>query len=142
MRVVLDTNILVAALITKGTPPDQIYQSWLRGELEVVTSVVQMHELTDVLSRPRLQRYIDAGEATAIVENLDTRAVMLDRLPHVNLSADPKDDPILATAIAGKADLLITGDKRDLLVLTEAQGIPIVTARDALVQLRKRLPPR
>lgn len=37
MRIVLDTNILIAALITKGTPPDRLYQAWLRGEVELVT---------------------------------------------------------------------------------------------------------
>ncbi len=38
MRVVLDTNILIGALITKGTPPDRLYQAWLRNEIELVTS--------------------------------------------------------------------------------------------------------
>ena len=38
MRLVLDTNILVGALITTGTPPDRLYQAWLRGDIELVTS--------------------------------------------------------------------------------------------------------
>lgn len=42
MRVVLDTNILVSALITKGTPPDQLYQAWLRNQIELVTSIAQI----------------------------------------------------------------------------------------------------
>ena len=50
MRVVLDTNILVSALITKGTPPDQLYQAWLRNEIELVTSDAQIDEVTDVLA--------------------------------------------------------------------------------------------
>jgi hypothetical protein len=37
VRIVLDTNILIAALITKGTPPDRLYQAWMRGEVELVT---------------------------------------------------------------------------------------------------------
>ena len=41
MRVVLDTNILVSALITKGTPPDQLYQAWLRDEIELVASTLK-----------------------------------------------------------------------------------------------------
>ena len=51
MRVVLDTNILIGALITKGTPPDRLYQAWLRGEIELVTSTTQIAEMADV-SRP------------------------------------------------------------------------------------------
>src|SRR3546814_10025603 len=62
VRVVLDTNILIAALITKGTPPDQLYQAWLRGQVEVVTSVAQLREIAEVLARPRLQRYLDTDE--------------------------------------------------------------------------------
>ena len=135
MRVVLDTNILIGALITKGTPPDRLYQAWLRGEIELVTSAVQIAEIADVLARPRLQRYLDADEAAAIIENIDTRAHILDDPPEVSLSPDPKDNPILAVAIAGRADLIVSGDKRHMLVLGEVEGIPIVTARDALDRL-------
>ena len=135
MRIVLDTNVLIAALITKGTPPDRLYQAWLKGEVELVTSTAQLAEVAAVLARPRLQRYLDADEAAAIVENLDTRAVVLDAPPDVNLSPDPKDNPILAAAIAGKADLIVSGDKRHMLALGEVEGIPIVPARDALDRL-------
>ena len=45
VRVVLDTNILIGALITKGTPPDRLYRAWLRGEIELVTSAAQLAEL-------------------------------------------------------------------------------------------------
>lgn len=135
MRIVLDTNVLISALITKSTPPDGLYQAWLRGEVEVVTSTVQMAEISTVLVRPRLQKYLDSDEAAAIVENLDTRAVILNDPPPVKLSPDPDDNPILAAAIAGKADLIVSGDKKDMLQLGEAEGIPIVTARDALDRL-------
>ena len=48
MRIVLDTNVLVSALITKGAPPDRLYQAWLRNEIELVTSAAQIDELADV----------------------------------------------------------------------------------------------
>ena len=136
MRIVLDTNVLVAALITKGTPPDRLYRAWVRGEIEVITSAVQIAEIADVLARPRLQKYLDADEAAAIVHNLDTRALVLDDLPDVDLSPDPKDNPILAAAIAGNADLIVSGDKKHMLALGEVEGIPIMTAREALDRLR------
>ena len=132
MRVVLDTNILIGALITKGTPPDSLYQAWLRDEFELVTSLAQLSEMAQVLARPRLRRFVDVDEAAAIVENIGARAVVLRGLPAVNLSADPSDNPILATAIAGKADLLVSGDKKHLLSLGVVEGIPVVTAREAL----------
>ncbi len=135
MRIVLDTNILIAALITKGTPPDELYQVWLEGTFELVTSTDQMVELAAVLARPRLQRYIDADEAAALVENIDTRAIVLGAPPAVSLSPDPDDNLILAAAIAGKADLIVSGDKKHMLALGTAESIPIVTARDALDRL-------
>ena len=58
MRLVLDTNILVGALITTGTPPDRLYQAWLRGDIELVTSTAQIAEIADVLARPRLQKFL------------------------------------------------------------------------------------
>ena len=138
MRVVLDTNILVSALITKGTPPDGLYQAWLRGEIELVTSAVQIAELDDVLSRPRLQRFLDADQASAIVENIGTRAVVLDELPSVSFSPDPMDNQILAAAIAGRVDLIVSGDKKHVLSLGKVGDIPVVTARMAQELLRKR----
>ena len=135
MRVVLDTNILIGALITKGTPPDRLYQAWLRGEIELVTSTAQIAELADVLSRPRLQKFLDADEVAAIVENIGARALILEEPPAVNLSPDPNDNPILAAAIAGKADLVVSGDKKHLLALGKVEGIPITTAREAVEHL-------
>ena len=137
MRVVLDANVLIGALITKGTPPDNLYQAWLRGEIELVTSSAQIRELADVLARERLQRFLDADEAAAIVENIGTRAVILEVLPSVSHSPDPMDNLILATAIAGGVDLIVSGDKKHMLALREVDGIPIVTARKALELLRQ-----
>jgi len=53
----------------------------------------------------------------------------------MDLSSDPKDNPILAAAIAGKADLIVSDDKRHMLALGHVEGIPMVTARDALDRL-------
>lgn len=132
VRVVLDTNILISALITKGSPPDRLYRAWLRGVIKLVTSKAQIRELTHVLARPRLQRFLDPDEAKTIVENIDTRAVILDQLPDVVASPDPSDNQILATAVAGTVDLIITGDRKGMLDLQSIEGIPIMTARDAL----------
>lgn len=139
VRAVLDTNILVSALITKGTSPERLYQAWLRGRIELVTSKAQIAELSGVLARPRLRKFVDIGHAATLVENIDTFALIIDSPPDVDLSPDPKDNPILALAIAGHADIIVSGDKRHMLALGEAEGIPIVTAREALLRLGKRV---
>ena len=131
VRVVLDTNILINALITKGTPPDNLYQAWLNGEIEVVMTAAQIAEIRDVLVRPRLKRFIHTDEAVAIVENIDEYALVLTDAPVVDISPDPNDNPILAAAIAGKVDLIVSGDKKHMVALREVQGIPVLTAREA-----------
>ena len=141
MRIVLDTNIFVSALITKGTPPDQLYQAWLRNDIDLVTSVAQSDEITDVLTRPKLRGFVDPDEAAQMVSAIHLRAIVVDDMPIPKHSPDPKDDVILATAIAGQAALLVTGDKRHLLALGTIEGIPICTARDALqIALAARSP--
>ena len=132
MRIVLDTNVLVSALITRGTPPDQLYQAWLRNEIELVTSSAQIDELADVLSRPKLRKYVDPTDAAELISDIHLRAIVIRDMPIPRRSPDPKDDAILATAVAGDAELVVSGDKRDILVLREVEGIPIRTARDAL----------
>ena len=137
MRIVLDTNILIAALITKDTPPDTLYQAWLRRKIEVVTSQAQISEIAAVLSRPRLLKYLHPDEASILLDNLDTRASVINDPPPVYFSPDPADDKILAVAIAAEADLSVSGDKKHMLFLNNAAGIPIVSAREAVDRLDK-----
>lgn len=135
MRIVLDTNVLVSALITKGTPPDRLYNAWKKKQFELVTSVWQLQELSGVLNRPKLQHYLTDLSLPQLISELSENSDVMTDLPTVLLSPDPKDNPILATAIAGDADYLVTGDKRDLLSLIDVQGIPIITPRIALQKL-------
>jgi len=139
VRVVLDTNILVSALITKGTPFDQLYQAWLRGDIEIVTSAAQLEEVVDVLARPRIRAYVDRNEADRMVTALRLRATVLEDVPVVNRSPDPNDDPILAAAVAGAVDLVVLADKKDFLALGRVEGIPIRPARDTLEILQDRM---
>ncbi len=138
MRTVLDTNILIAALITKDTPPDILYLAWLRRKIEVVTSPAQMSEIAAVISRPRLMKFIHPDEASILLENLDTRATILSDPSPVDISPDPADNRILAVAIAAGADLIVSGDKKHMLFLNNAAGIPIVSAREAVKRLERR----
>ncbi len=132
MRIVLDTNILISALITKDTPPDRLYRAWLRNDVELVTSEAQIAEVRDVLARPRLRGYIDPEEADRLIAAIRLSAVVLGDVPALRRSPDPKDDFLLAAAVAGNVDLVVSGDKNDLLALGQVEGIPIRTAREAL----------
>ena len=58
MRVVLDTGILIAALITVDTPPDKIYQAWRKKRFDLITSKWQLEEFRRVSRYPKLKNYI------------------------------------------------------------------------------------
>lgn len=132
MKIVLDTNILVSALLTKGTPPDQLYQAWRAGKFELVTSHDQLDEFRRVLGYERLQPYIKKDEAAALLANIDALASIVDQPAEVDLSPDPDDNRIIGAAISGGASYIVTGDKGDLLALGTAGEIPIITARQAV----------
>ncbi|MFO0150004.1 MAG: putative toxin-antitoxin system toxin component, PIN family, partial [Microcystis sp.] len=57
LRLVLDTNILISALLRKNTPPYLLYQAWRVNLFELVTSTSQLEELQRVMAYPKLQRY-------------------------------------------------------------------------------------
>ena len=132
MRLILDTNILVAALITRGTPPDKLYEAWRDGRFTLLTSELQIEEIRRVTRREGIRFRIHQAEAGRLVNDLRRLATHIDLLPTLDVSPDPYDNFLLAMAQAGQADLLVTGDKRDLLSLSSHQGTRILTARDAL----------
>ena len=138
MRIVLDTNLLVSALISGEGTPGQVLARLRRERITLVTSRFQIDELRDVLAREKLKPYIRSEEADDLVFHLEAVAMVVAELPDVNLSPDPRDNPILATALAAQADMVVSGDKGDMLALRRIEGIPIVTARDALERLRGR----
>ncbi|MEO8247809.1 MAG: putative toxin-antitoxin system toxin component, PIN family [Burkholderiales bacterium] len=132
MRLILDTNVLVAALITRGTPPDRLYEAWRDGQFTLVTSEPQLDEIRRVTRREGIRLRIHAAEAGRMINDLRRLATVLDDLPVVDASPDPFDNFLLAMAQASQADALVTGDKRDLLALSKHQGTRILTARAAI----------
>ena len=132
MKLVLDTNVLVSALLTKGTPPDQLYLAWEAGQFELVTSSWQIDELRRVLGYEKLKPYIKPMEASLLLENIDAMAEIVEVTEPRSESPDPDDNWILASAVGGGADLLVTGDKNDLLKLKQIEDVRIVNAREAL----------
>jgi len=87
---------------------------------------------------PKLKKFLKPAEAGNLVNGLKRHATVLTELPEVNLSRDPQDNPVLAMAIAGKADYLVTGDRLGLLSLKRVGGTRIVTAADFLKILTRR----
>lgn len=114
MRVVLDTNVLLAALISSHSPPDTIYRAWLAARFELVTGATQLDELRRVSRYPKIKAILPAHRIGTMINNMQ-RAIVLGALPSLpdGIEADdPNDAFLLAMSLAGEADYLVTGDRR------------------------------
>jgi len=129
VRVILDTNILVAALISPSGPPAAILQAFLDERFALVTCEPQLEEIRRVTREAGLRKRVKQSEAGTLVNELRALAIVPKRLPKVERSRDPQDDFLLALAEASSADYLVTGDKSGLLALRKHRRTQIVTAR-------------
>ena len=114
MRVILDTNVLLGALISPHGPPDTIYRAWRLARFELVTSPEQLDELRRVSRYPKLKTILPAHRIGTMVNNMQ-RAIVLEHLrplPEGIEANDPNDAFLLAMALAGEVDYLVTGDRR------------------------------
>ncbi|MDH7503578.1 MAG: putative toxin-antitoxin system toxin component, PIN family [Verrucomicrobiota bacterium] len=126
MRVVLDTNIVFAALAASGFC-HEVFRRVARANA-VVTSEPLLNELDDILKR----KLRITPAVTSFVTELRRRAVVVKPAPlTAQICRDRNDDVVLATAVAAQAEVIVTGDS-DLLVLKEYQGIRILSPRQFL----------
>ena len=79
--------------------------------------------------RDVIKPYLKRAEVGTFINELRSNAVIMDKLPTVDYSPDPDDNNLLATAIAGEAHYIVSGDKDDVLALGKVEGIRILTAR-------------
>lgn len=114
MRVILDTNVLLGALISPQGAPDTIYRAWRASRFELVTSTAQLDELRRVSRYPKLRSILPAHRVGTMVNNMQ-RAMVLETLPALPDGMelnDPNDVFLLAMALASEADFLVSGDLR------------------------------
>ena len=136
MRVILDTNVLVAVLIAPGGPPHQLFEAFLADRFALVTSDVQIEEFSRVTRYPAIRSRIHPAQAGRMLNAVRSLSVVLEVLPVVVVSRDPHDDYLFAMAQASEADYLVTGDKADVLRHKKHGKTKIVTARK-LVEILK-----
>ncbi len=138
MRVVIDPNLLVSYLLTHRGPIARIIDFHLAGEdFTFLVCLQLLEELDRVVRYPKLQRYFDAETGlrfVALVAALGEPIDLPDELPRI--VRDPKDDYLVACALAGEADFLVSGDE-DLLHLQKAGKTLILSARQFLDLLEK-----
>ncbi len=129
IRAVFDTNLLVSYLLTHRPPIATLIDRYLAGEeIGLVTAPELLDELNRVLEYPRLKRYYSEEERkrfVALVLALSEIVELPESIP--SICRDPDDDVFIACAVAGDADVIVSGD-HDLLDLEQVGDIPILTA--------------
>ncbi|MCB0196569.1 MAG: putative toxin-antitoxin system toxin component, PIN family [Anaerolineae bacterium] len=136
MRAVVDTNIFVRALIMPHGTVGPVLQRLRNGDYILLYSRPLLEELVDVLNRPRIRnKYGLSEEDIAITLRLILlRGEIVTPTETITVCRDPKDNKFLEVAVAGQADVLVSGDE-DLLVLDPFEGIPIISPSLFLLRL-------
>ena len=128
MFVVLDTNILFSALISRDGCPARIYDAWQEGRFELVTCRQQLNEIRTASRYPKLRAILQPHLVGRMLNSMQRARIVKD-IPRKHSLDDPTDSYLLDLADHAKANYLVTGDKRSgLLVKPKVAGVRIVTA--------------
>lgn len=132
MRLVLDSNELVSTLLVEHSAPAQLLLAWRRGRFTLLTAELQIEEIRRVTRYPKIKSRLRPALAGELVNQLRDLAEWVGELPRVDVAPDPYDNYLLALSQAGRADFLVSGDRRDVLALERHSTCRIVTARTML----------
>lgn len=137
MRLVLDTNVVVSALLWKGAPR-LLLRAMAEAGVELCTSPPLLAELTVVLSRGKFKKKISnlGFSPEQLFDIYAKRAEVVQAALIPRLAPDPDDDVVIGTALASKADFLVTGD-RTLLSVATYENVRIVSVREVLDAVRR-----
>jgi putative PIN family toxin of toxin-antitoxin system len=138
LRAVLDTNVFVSSLLVKVGVPAQGLDAWRAGRFTLVTSNAIVAETRSALGYSRIRRKyaVTDEEIELLVRLIEQDALLVPGNADVAgaIPADRADEKILACALEGEADVIVSGDPH-LLDLGEYRSIPIRNARQFLTRL-------
>jgi putative PIN family toxin of toxin-antitoxin system len=128
MRAVVDTSVLVRAVIRPTGAAGPVLMRLRRGDYSLLYAQSLLEELVDVLNRPRIRdKYgLTDEDIQAVVGLILLRGEAVEPQERVAACRDPRDDKFLEVAVAGEADAIVTADQ-DLLELHPFAGIPILS---------------
>jgi hypothetical protein len=128
VRVILDTNILLSALLSPSGTPARLFEAWIDRRFVLISHALQLDEIREVSRREKIRPLIRPADAGRLVNRIAAVAEMPTRLAATQRSPDPRDDFLLALCETAHADQLVTGDKSDLLSLGSHGPAKIITA--------------
>jgi hypothetical protein len=133
LRLVIDTNILISGLMSVNSLPQQVFDYATSQAILLMSDEVQS-EIENVISRPKLQKYITLERRTKFLSELSQQVERVTINQQIRACRDPKDDKFLDLAVCGEANYIITGDA-DLLDLHPFQNISIIKAASFLTAI-------
>ncbi len=140
LRVVVDTNVFVSALLSPAGAPAQVLRAWRERRFLLLTSAEIIAEIAETLSRfiGRAPYTVTLEDVKGVVTLLKNDALEIPGGVDVSDAdiPDPDDLVFLACALGGGADVIVSGDKH-LKSLGDYRGIPILTARDFITRLNQ-----
>jgi len=138
MRLVVDANVFISALIARRGVPGRLLTRLIEDECVFLVSRGTMGELRRTLEYPKIQELLKqtSNDIERLLSSVELLAEEVDTaLPMPNLECrDPKDVEYLAVAVLGRAECIVSGDK-DLLVLESVEGIPIINPTQLLARM-------
>ena len=140
IRATLDTNVLVAGIITSPqTVNGQVIQAWRENKYSLVLSEAILTELSRTLSEPYFSARLTAAQIEGTVNLFRSEATIVPSIITVTgVATHPEDDLILATALSGRAHYLVTRDEKLQEKVKEYKGIAIVSPPVFLQRLREK----
>ena len=140
MRAAFDSNVLVSGLVFTGGTPARLLDAWRDGRFVLVLSEPILGEIEGVLGRPKIQRHLATTpeERGRLILALRRHAVIVPGTTFVDaIRADPSDNALLAGALEGHVDRIVSGDRRHVLPLGRFRGIPVVAPAAFLRELER-----
>jgi len=128
MRVVLDANVIISALISRNGNPGKIFDLWEKDVFDIAVSPTILKEIERVIHYPRIQQKYQLPEehVSKFLQLIGDQAIVVNPTKTVNvIEKDPTDDRYIECAMESQASFIVTGDKH-LLELKEYQGIVIL----------------
>ena len=138
MKVILDANVFVSFLLTHSPTISKIVQSWKNSEFTLLVSDEIMLEYKQVLVRLVEKGIILAGHADSLFEEILKESLNIQVTSEVEESLNRKDNRYLSCAKDGKANYLVTGDKKHLLKLKVFEKTRIVSPKEFVEELEKK----
>jgi len=137
MIVVLDTNVLISALLSADGLPAQIIQQWEVGLFDVATSGPLLEELKRALGYERVRKFLEMTprEIKTFIDGWSAAAICVDPVMELDVvEDDPNDNRVLECAVASGANYIVSGDDH-LLDLEEYRGIEVLPPAGFIVLL-------